>query len=339
LDSDSDGEVTFDEFQQLVQRIRARLLILRREGELAIAKHFRLEPEIFAEFRMDLPHIWALFMRYDHNGDQSVNQKWLLSIFMDAGLAPGNPHADCARSEAVRRMTDGHDIDAKFRFPQLIELMQRARRESKANMEQELRERFRILDRDRSGELTMREIYSVLSEFHMTPRSIAEQAAIVQVIERIDTDGSGQFCFEEFQEFVQRNGEQTAIGQREADRQLCLKMGFSDRNIQDLWLHFFAAGPAPDGRAGRLAAVQAAARSGDFQWDQARVRDICRSAQQSPDRFVTFLEFMQTMQYFLSQQEDTEPAPQPSLSPTKTPQGLSQGVGHEASAVGRTNAD
>ncbi|CAE8641720.1 unnamed protein product, partial [Polarella glacialis] len=74
-DGDGDGLVNLDEFQTFVQRARARLLTMRREEEMNIAKSFDLDGETMREFRADLPMLWAIYQRYCRQDPDSADKK------------------------------------------------------------------------------------------------------------------------------------------------------------------------------------------------------------------------------------------------------------------------
>ncbi|CAL1142570.1 unnamed protein product [Cladocopium goreaui] len=134
-DTDCDGCLNLDEFQAFVQKVRAKLLTLRRREEVQIAKKFDLEPEILHEFRSDLPSFWKIFERYSFNKvDQGVRKEDLLPFMVDIGLAPSNteepqclPLIDVI-SEFAQKYT---------KFPALLEILRKGRLAVRASLEED----------------------------------------------------------------------------------------------------------------------------------------------------------------------------------------------------------
>merc|ERR1719326_2724789 len=121
----------------------------------------------------------------------------------------------------------------------------------------ELRERFHFYDRHHCYELHYNEVYQILADFKMLPKSREEQQGIVSVIERLDTDGSGSFDFDEFQEFFQRLTEQVQMTEREVERQVVLGMGFTEYQLQVLRDVFFSLSPNIQGKIAQIGLVSA----------------------------------------------------------------------------------
>ncbi|CAJ1401396.1 unnamed protein product [Effrenium voratum] len=105
-DADGDGSMNLDEFQTFVQKVRAKLLTLRRREEVLIAKKFDLEPELMHEFRASLPFLWKVFERYSFNKpEQGVRREDLLPFMVDAGVAP--PNTEDPQPPGRERMVSG----------------------------------------------------------------------------------------------------------------------------------------------------------------------------------------------------------------------------------------
>ncbi|CAE7388813.1 Cetn4 [Symbiodinium pilosum] len=165
-DSEGRGALNLDEFQLFVQKVRAKLLTLRRREEVLIAKKFDLEPELVNEFRSSLPFLWKVFERYSFGRpDQGLRKEDLLPFMVDVGTAPPNteemqclPILDIIK-EFARPYT---------KFPAVLEIVQKARVATRASLEEDLTASFRHYDRDGSGELSMQEIYGILEAREMS---------------------------------------------------------------------------------------------------------------------------------------------------------------------------
>ncbi|CAE7555923.1 CTH1 [Symbiodinium natans] len=116
-------------------------------------------------------------------------------------------------------------------------ILRQARVAVRASLEEEpckhneLTASFRHYDRDGSGELSMQEIYGILEEFGMLPRTKSEQQEIGHVIEELDRDGSNSFELMEFHDFFQMMMEQVRLSERKQEHELGVSLGISDEKF------------------------------------------------------------------------------------------------------------
>jgi len=227
-DGDADAALTFEEFQEFIQRLRAKLLMMRREREMTIAKAFQLNKTLVKEFTSDLPRLWDMFQRYDHRNQGVVSKEDLPTILMDVGIAPSV--ASSTEYAVTQKIVNELGLTAND-FPRVLRLINETRRRCKCEMEDTLHEKYAGYDKDGDGSISMSEIYQILGEFRMLPTSKEQQHEIVFVIERLDKDGSGTFDFEEFADFFQKLTEHVRMSERERDRAEVAKFGFTDLHI------------------------------------------------------------------------------------------------------------
>lgn len=319
-DHDYDGQHNFEEFQEFVQRSRAKLMTMRREEEITIAKAFLLPPDVVAEFRMDLPLLWEIFNRYDrhvdspHHGhsDSKISRADLVGLLIDIGACPARPQPGCEKMKATEAVLDCYAKD-ETDFPLFLKMVHELRIRGKEVMLDELKERFNFYDKQKDSELCYTEVYQILADFKMLPRSREEQQGIFVVIERLDTDGSGSFNFREFQDFFQRLTEQTQTAEREVERQMVLGMGFTESQLQSLQSVFFGLGPNIQGKIPQIGLVSAVNRTRDILcpsgMEEQVVREITRNAQHAPERGITFQEFVQSLKMVMTKKDDDQTGP------------------------------
>lgn len=295
-DGDSDGSLNFEEFQVFVQRVRAKLFMLRREHEMTIAKSFRLNVALVTDFRADLPMLWDCFNRYDRSHRGFIEKPDLSAFLVEIGAAP-----QCA-SNAHGQVLDW-TLDCMARpqndFPTVLQIIREVRRKCMENTELELLSKFRFYDRDHSGTLSKTEIYQILEDFGMLPKSREEQQEIAVVIDRLDLDGSGLFEFSEFQDFFQRLTEQVRLSERDRERKAIVGLGFSEDQLTFLRQLFLLLKPNEDGKVGQTAVVQSFPRV-RLQLDlgnvnEQRMREYIKSLSHSMDEGVNFAEFVRKM--------------------------------------------
>jgi len=284
------------------------MMMLRREEELTIAKAFVLHPDIVTEFRMDLPQLWAVFGRYDRRGQSMVSRPDLFGLLIDVGICPVKPQAVCEQfleANLVNMPTAREETD----FPGVLRMIHELRTQAKMRACDDLLDRFHTYDRHKLGQLHYSDVYQILADFKMLPKSREEQHGIVTVIERLDTDGSGSFDFEEFQDFFQRLTEQVQMTEREQERQMILAMGFTENHLHVLRNTFFSLNPSgQNGKIQQIGLVSAVSRTHKDLCpngvDEQKVREITQNAQRAPEKGISFQEFAQALRSMAATKED-----------------------------------
>jgi len=303
-DADDDGEINFEEFQDFVQRSRAKLMMMRREQELEIAKAFHLSPEAISEFRMDLPHLETLFLRYDRRNLNLVARADLMGLLIDVGVCSMYSQLGDEKMTEKKTLVNCWAKDEND-FPHFLKICHELRIKEKALVKDHLLERFHTYDKHRRGELHFSEVYQILGDFKMLPKSRMEQQAIVSVIERLDTDGSGTFDFEEFQDFFQRLTEKVQHDERAEERRVVLSMGYDEYQLQVLRSAFFNLHPNMNGKIMQLGLVHGVHRARElFELDEMCVREVTRIAQQTPEKHINFQEFAYALLKTIVHRED-----------------------------------
>merc|ERR1712151_301373 len=170
-------------------------------------------------------------------------------------------------------------------------------------MMDELMAKFKFYDRSQTGALGKLEIFQILEDCHMLPKSREEQHEIAMCIERLDADGSGTFDFQEFLDFFQRLTEQVEQGCRKREAKVCKEMGFSDEQILLLRRHFLQLHHNAEGKVAQLemahALPQLRSLGGFGPLDDARLKELTKRAQQAPDHAVAFTDFVADVHYVM----------------------------------------
>eukprot|EP00747_Dinoflagellata_sp_TGD_P104066 gnl/TRDRNA2_/TRDRNA2_169154_c1_seq1.p1 gnl/TRDRNA2_/TRDRNA2_169154_c1~~gnl/TRDRNA2_/TRDRNA2_169154_c1_seq1.p1 ORF type:complete len:770 (+),score=131.17 gnl/TRDRNA2_/TRDRNA2_169154_c1_seq1:133-2310(+) len=296
------GHVSFEEFQELVQRTRGKLAMMRREEELTIAKAFHLDTDMFQDFRADLPMLFEVFTRYDHDHVNQIHHSFMISMLTDIGIAPIRPERGDEKITSIQEIIVLQVPGETYDFPQTLDIIKRSRKACKELMEPDLKERFKSYDRDRSGELSMPEIYKILEEFKMLPKNHEEQMNILSVIDRIDVDGSGTLDADEFIDFFQRLTELGQYAEREKERQVGIDLGFDDHGIHDYRTVFNSLKPSQGGKVGRLSVVQAVGKTEllPMSMDDWRVRNLLRTYRDAPNLGIHFVDFLRTVHQLIA---------------------------------------
>mmetsp|Transcript_13400 Transcript_13400/g.31464 ORF Transcript_13400/g.31464 Transcript_13400/m.31464 type:complete len:869 (+) Transcript_13400:87-2693(+) len=312
FDSDGDGKVTLTEFQEMAEAIREKFAIMRREEERRIEKEYGIAPLLFQEVRSDLRMYCEVFKRYDHDETHILPTGSFQLFFMDIGLLSPKPAGGFDfKDSALKSMlaTARADYPGGLCFAHVLELILTARSQCKLLSQDQLRMKFIACDRDRSGDVTMKEMYTCLEELDMLPHSREEQLAIHRVLEDLDYEGSGSFQFPDFQDFFQRLVEQNQQAERERLRNSAQSLGFSDAQLQALLQAFYRMEQDDKGRLSRLAVAQYITKLNRDPipslplLDEPRMRAYQRQAHKTPHVPVDLHMFLRTIRYIAADPE------------------------------------
>lgn len=230
-DADGSGEVSFDEFQKLVSQVRSGLALTRRKAEVRIKAEHGIDDELFQAFRPELQTLLENFKRYDRDGSGQLDHDESFMVLSDAGLLPRT------RTERIeiQEMMQTLDIEGngQFSFGEFLDMTYRIRRMMVEREEAQLYGLFQQYDADQSGELGSLEIFKILEDFKMLPKTRAEQDEIKAVLEEVDQDGSGNLEFKEFQILMQKVRQNLQKLEKDNDRAIARELGFSDEQTKD----------------------------------------------------------------------------------------------------------
>lgn len=146
--------------------------------------------EISKEATSEFKNAFALF---DKDGDGTISTKELAAVMKSLGQSP---------SEAeLQEMIDECDKDGSgtIELTEFIAMMQRLRKHS--DEESELREAFKVFDKNRDGLLSAEEVRYVMTNLgeKMTDDEVED------MIHDADTDRDGQINYEEFIQMMMKS--------------------------------------------------------------------------------------------------------------------------------------
>ncbi|KAF9158717.1 hypothetical protein DFQ26_007300 [Actinomortierella ambigua] len=139
----------------------------------------QLTQEQLAEFK-------EAFALFDRDGDGTITTRELGTVMRSLGQNPSESD--------LQDMVNDVDADGngKIDFPEFLTMM--ARKMKDTDSEEEIREAFKVFDKDNNGYISAAELRHVLT-------NLGERLSEVEVDEMIteaDTDGDGQINYEEF---------------------------------------------------------------------------------------------------------------------------------------------
>ncbi|GAB1609565.1 calmodulin, striated muscle [Argonauta hians] len=139
----------------------------------------QLNDEQIAEFK-------EAFDLFDKDGDGAITTKELGTVMRSLGQNP-------SESE-LQDMINEVDVDGSgtIDFPEFLTMMARKMRDS--DTEEELREAFRVFDKDENGYISAAELHHVMTNLG---EKLTEEE-VDEMIREADIDGDGQVNYEEF---------------------------------------------------------------------------------------------------------------------------------------------
>lgn len=233
----SAGQLDFDAFEELVSRAREnhRCIVQTRLAEI-----YREEELDFDDLRQhadELVLLYDSFKRMDTRCLGSLGWDDIRLILIEYDLLPRDEVSQNSVIDDFAKtalFTNG-----KVKFQEFLRLVRTLRKDQLKKEEYDLKAMFNRLDRDRSDTLEVSEISTLLEAFGVQPHCWEDQMQIRRMLDQIDEDGSGNFCFDEFARLVQRVREYLAIAARRRERIAADELGFADRQVAELRDVFF----------------------------------------------------------------------------------------------------
>jgi len=138
-----------------------------------------LTEEQTAEFR-------EAFSLFDRDGDGSITTKELATVIRSLGQNPTEAE--------IQDMIDEVDADGNgtIDFNEFLDLM--AHKMKELDSDEELREAFKVFDKDQNGYISAAELRHVM--INLGEKLTEEEVQLM--IKEADTDGDGQVNYEEF---------------------------------------------------------------------------------------------------------------------------------------------
>lgn len=262
----------FPQFEVCLRKAQERLTVLLRERERQIQQKRQVNDKTFEEFRSDFLQLDDLFTKYDADNSGELDEDEVNHVLTDFGVMPKSrlerqamvdlfwevkhpgksAPADFAQRNSVLNGAGRPAVVASmkleprkkevkpprealnFSFSEFLLLMKKVRKLQADSQMSDLKTEFNRYDRDKSGELDMREISMLLSDIGLQPRTRQEQAELIALLDEADEDGSNSFTFDEFQALVVRAREKIEKVTREKEQQFAIEMGFTVQRYSEL---------------------------------------------------------------------------------------------------------
>eukprot|EP00930_Biecheleria_cincta_P053661 TRINITY_DN3926_c0_g1_i2.p1 TRINITY_DN3926_c0_g1~~TRINITY_DN3926_c0_g1_i2.p1 ORF type:complete len:476 (-),score=113.53 TRINITY_DN3926_c0_g1_i2:39-1256(-) len=229
-----DGTISLTEAEYLMSSVREYMVRNRRRQERDIQAKEQLSKDLLQEFRSQLLSLYSCFKEMDDDNSGSLDTPEVLNLLQLFGCLSRAMDSD--KKNRVRRMVDRQlamSPTKSLRFAEFVRIIKKLRQLEMQEKTDAVETLFNQTDKDKSGELSIKEICGILSALDMQPRSFSEQGAIAQLIEEADEDGSGQLDMKELLFLVQRIGERMIELRRQEEYQAALALGFTLENVNE----------------------------------------------------------------------------------------------------------
>jgi len=156
----------------------------------------------------------------------------------------------------------------------------------------------------------MQEVYQILSEFGMLPKTKLEQHEIGRVIEQLDGDGSGSFELSEFHSLWQKMCEHLRYSKRQLEHQAGLDHGISPERLAVLRRNFMECMPTSGGMVLQITLLQSMMKVRQslniLEMDEEDLKAHTRQVQACPDILVDYQTYVDTVKHVLLNNEKEE---------------------------------
>jgi Ca2+-binding EF-hand superfamily protein len=193
---------------------------------------YQLSTGVFAEFRSQLIELHDAFRDLDEDSSGLLDVEEVMCLLFYMGCHRRKP-GTVSIEEVVKQLLEQfgtQDVD----FPMFIRIVCHLRKLDRDSLSEEVETLFEVYDADRSGALDMKEVCRVLHDLGVSPKTPKDQDSISQLIEEVDTDGSGHLGFEEVLTLIQRIAEKLWHTHRLEENTRVADLGFPRHEINVL---------------------------------------------------------------------------------------------------------
>jgi len=236
-DINGSGEIEWEEFEPLVQRVREKLGQCHREREVRMREQMKLPPDIFLNFRSQLISFHEAFRQFEQAGkampgQAAIHVRHVGELAVHLGISrdqAGFLEAwEC--DEELRDLLDNRDF---IDFAIFLQVAQRLRVLREGRNGQSLRTIFDMYDIDNSGDISVDELYRLMRDLGFEIKA-SLKGEIRRLFEECDIDGSGLIEFREFPQLFHGVCEMLHLRQHNEESVAAGDLGFSDSELRDL---------------------------------------------------------------------------------------------------------
>lgn len=228
------GTITFPEVEYLMSSVGEYMVRSRRKKERDIQVKELLNEDLFKEFRSQLLSLYTCYQEMDDDDNGSLDTAEILNLLQLFGCLSRAMGADKKqRVEDIVNRQLAMSSTWSLRFADFVKVIKNLRQMQMEEKSDAILTLFNQYDKDRSGDLSIKEICGIINDLQLQPRSLSEQGAISQLIDEADADGSGQLNVQELLFLVQRIGERMIELRRETEYKTAKALNFTLENVNE----------------------------------------------------------------------------------------------------------
>jgi len=295
------------EVEYVCQQLRENVESRRRRDEREVQKKYHLSGPTFNEFRTQILELYETFKKLDEDGSGKLGGKEVVHLLSEFGIVNGL-HGSEAKDRMERELhiflgemhgkdeNNSDEADIEMNFAWFLQFLKNLRKASMDSSYESVSILFQAYDKNRNGELEMKDVCSIIQELGMQPRTHAEQEAIGELLEDVDEDGSGTLHLEELLNMCVRIAERRAQFQRNAENAKAESLNLSRHQKYELRRAFDTLDADASGEL-NLSEVITAVHKYMAQWNLPpyQIRQIFMEVDEDGNGSVDFIEFMELM--------------------------------------------
>lgn len=210
------------------------------EQHQKVVQSYCLSQEQLIQFHHDLVDLYSQFHEYDPvrgkygSPSDSLREEQVLIVLRESGYMPKTK----ARQDKVTVMVrDAKRYDGTLTFPDFLNIIHKLREQD--------RERLRHLFETRcnswaTGLLALTDIYDVLPDCGLAPRTMDERYEVRSLLEEFDEEGQGILSREECVIVVQLLARKFRLIQHERERQYVISAGWTELHFAEFRQAFWS---------------------------------------------------------------------------------------------------
>eukprot|EP00747_Dinoflagellata_sp_TGD_P102856 gnl/TRDRNA2_/TRDRNA2_168785_c0_seq1.p1 gnl/TRDRNA2_/TRDRNA2_168785_c0~~gnl/TRDRNA2_/TRDRNA2_168785_c0_seq1.p1 ORF type:complete len:451 (-),score=96.17 gnl/TRDRNA2_/TRDRNA2_168785_c0_seq1:24-1376(-) len=298
ISNDSNARFTIVDIEFLVQKCREFIESARRRTEREIQKHYDISSNVFFEFRTQIIELHGAFVKLldsSENGFVDSDVTWnLLAGFGFIGYGMKR------KTRILVEELIANFVHDSVTFPWFLDLVSQVRSYQQRQRAHEVRKLFSTYDVDRSGSLSMKEIFAILVDLGLQPRTLEQQESIAELIEEVDSDGSGEISADELVHMCQRISERLQRLMRAAEDKICDEHNFSKQDVKEL-RDAFDAMDVDENAVLSLHEVERAVRIFRWQIPDDKISAMISEVDSDNTGTLNFCEFVTLMRYVMEE--------------------------------------
>eukprot|EP00413_Alexandrium_margalefii_P030426 CAMPEP_0204569456 /NCGR_PEP_ID=MMETSP0661-20131031/37750_1 /ASSEMBLY_ACC=CAM_ASM_000606 /TAXON_ID=109239 /ORGANISM="Alexandrium margalefi, Strain AMGDE01CS-322" /LENGTH=304 /DNA_ID=CAMNT_0051577555 /DNA_START=26 /DNA_END=940 /DNA_ORIENTATION=- len=169
-----------------------------------------------------------------------LDQRGLRRFLLEQGLVPLDKDIFQDLESRITMFSLSKAQNGLLNFKEVLRLLRELRGAQARQAGQDLASLFVLFDKDRSGYLSLDEVFAVIGHLGLAPRCREDQVEMHQLLKEIDVDNSGTLSCKEFEVLAQKFDNQLRAVERHREIVEGRKLGFHDSEVFALREAFFA---------------------------------------------------------------------------------------------------